>query len=122
MVRTYGLTHLSLSVLDPERSLRFYEQVFGVREYFRDSRSIMVQGPGPHDVIAFEKRDKSGNMPPGGIRHFGFRLVEPQDMEIALQEVERAGGTVLKHGEFSPGFPYAYVTDPDGYKIEIWYE
>ena len=33
-----------------------------------------------------------------------------------------AGGTLDRRGEFSPGFPYAYVHDPDGYEIEIWFE
>src|SRR5229473_3446414 len=55
MIKTYGLTHINLAVRDPDRSLRFYEQVFGVREYYRDESSIQVQGPGSHDVIAFEK-------------------------------------------------------------------
>jgi hypothetical protein len=36
--------------------------------------------------------------------------------------VERAGGELLKRGEFKPGFPFAHVADPDGYSIEIWYE
>ena len=29
---------------------------------------------------------------------------------------------LVRDGEFSPGFPFAYVNDPDGYEIEIWYE
>lgn len=33
MVKTHGLTHISLTVRDPERSLRFYREVFGVCEY-----------------------------------------------------------------------------------------
>lgn len=68
MVKTHGLTHIALKVRDPERSLRFYEQLFGVRE------------------------------------------------------AERAGGKLLRRGEFSPGYPFAYVADPDGYEIEIWFE
>ena len=55
MIKTHGLTHINLAVRDPDRSLRFYEQVFGVREYYRDQNSIQVQGPGSQDVIAFEK-------------------------------------------------------------------
>jgi catechol 2,3-dioxygenase-like lactoylglutathione lyase family enzyme len=54
MVKTYGLTHISLTVRDPERSSARAESFYG--------------------------------------------------------------------GEFSPGFPFAYVEDPDGYEIEIWYE
>ena len=121
MVKTHGLTHLNLAVRDPDRSLRFYAQVFGVREYFRDEGSIQVQGPGPHDVIAFE-RNPAGAGVVGGITHFGFRLTDPAHIDAAVDEVCRAGGTLLRRGEFSPGFPFAYVTDPDGYEIEIWYE
>jgi hypothetical protein len=33
-----------------------------------------------------------------------------------------AGGKLLRRGEFSPGFPFAYVSDPDDYEIEIWFE
>ena len=121
MIKTHGLTHISLNVRDPERSLRFYEQVFGVKEYYRDSNSIQALGPGPHDVIAFDKKAaKAGKA--GGIAHFGFRLVDPKDIETAVEEVKRAGGTIIEQGEFAPGLPYAFVKDPDGYEIEIWYE
>jgi len=54
MIKTHGLTHISLAVKDPDRSLKFYRQVFGVKEYYRDDESILL-GPGPHDVIAFER-------------------------------------------------------------------
>lgn len=53
MIKTHGLTHLSLDVADPELSLQFYASLFGVREYFRDANSIQVLGPGEHDVLAF---------------------------------------------------------------------
>jgi catechol 2,3-dioxygenase-like lactoylglutathione lyase family enzyme len=121
MIKTHGLTHISLAVRDPERSLRFYESVFGVKEYYRDVSSIQVLGPGPHDVIAFEKDPESAGKS-GGIAHFGFRLVSPGDIDAVVFEVERAGGTILRRGEFSPGFPFTYLHDPDGYEIEIWYE
>jgi catechol 2,3-dioxygenase-like lactoylglutathione lyase family enzyme len=121
MIQTHGLTHISLAVADPERSLRFYEQVFGVREYFRDDNSIQVLGPGPQDVLAFE-RDPARAGAKGGIGHFGFRLKDPADIDAAVQEVERAGGKVLERGEFQPGFPFAFVEDMDGYQIEIWFE
>jgi catechol 2,3-dioxygenase-like lactoylglutathione lyase family enzyme len=121
MVKTHGLTHLALDVRDPERSLRFYAEVFGVREYYRDERQIQVQGPGPHDVLAFEKSEvTAGSL--GGISHFGFRLLAPEDIDLAVAEATRAGGKLLRRGEFAPGYPFAYVADPDGYEIEIWFE
>jgi catechol 2,3-dioxygenase-like lactoylglutathione lyase family enzyme len=110
---------LALTVADLDRSVRFYTRVFGVKEYYRDEQSVQVLGPGTHDVIAF---DKGTPKPPGGITHFGFRLVQPQDIDDAVEEVIGAGGRLLRRGQFSPTEPYAYVHDPDGYEIEIWFE
>src|SRR5277367_4371759 len=121
MISTHGLTHLALSVQDPDRSLRFYARVFGVREYYRDANTIQVQGPGTHDVIAFERRPSAAGVP-GGIIHFGFRLTRPEDIDAAVAAVEEAGGTITSRGEFGPGLPFAFVRDPDGYEIEIWFE
>jgi catechol 2,3-dioxygenase-like lactoylglutathione lyase family enzyme len=39
-----------------------------------------------------------------------------------VEAVEGAGGMVTSRGEFGPGLPYAFVRDPDGYEIEIWFE
>lgn len=121
MVETYGLTHISLAVADPQTSLDFYTRVFGVREYYRDEEQIQVQGPGPQDVLAFERNPKKAGTR-AGIDHFGFRLKNAADIDRAVEEVLAAGGKLLRRGEFSPGFPFAYVSDPDGYEIEIWFE
>jgi catechol 2,3-dioxygenase-like lactoylglutathione lyase family enzyme len=121
MIKTHGLSHVALAVADPERSLRFYRDVFGVREYFRDDLTIQVLGPGRHDIIAFERRS-NGVGAAGGIIHFGFRLVSPEDIDKAVSAVLAAGGTLTSRGEFAPGLPYAFVRDPDGYEIELWFE
>jgi hypothetical protein len=36
--------------------------------------------------------------------------------------VKRARETIARQGNFCPGAPYAFFTDPDGYEVEIWYE
>ena len=120
MIKTHGLNHISLSVADVDRSLRFYQALFGVREYHRDANTVQVLGPGPHDVIVFERRDSHGEA--GGIDHFGFRLIDPNDIDDAIRQAEAAGAKIVKQGEFGPGLPYVYIEDPDGYVIEIWYE
>jgi hypothetical protein len=36
--------------------------------------------------------------------------------------VTAAGGRVKSTGEFVPGEPYVFASDPDGYEVELWYE
>ncbi len=55
----------------------------------------------------------------GGVDHFGFRLTEASDLDAAVTEVEAAGGRLIKRGEHAPGVPFAYISDPDGYVIEL---
>jgi catechol 2,3-dioxygenase-like lactoylglutathione lyase family enzyme len=121
MVKTFGLTHLALAVADPERSFRFYEQLFGVVAVYRGDHFIQAQTPGSRDVLVFERKPAAAG-PGGGIMHFGFRLRAAEDIATAMTAIEAAGGTVVSHGEFCPGEPYVYVRDPDGYEIEIWHE
>jgi catechol 2,3-dioxygenase-like lactoylglutathione lyase family enzyme len=121
MVHTRGLTHLALKVRDAERAFKFYQRVFGVVAVYREPGFIQAQTPGTWDVLVFEE-----GQPPdagsGGISHFGFRLVDPEDIEAAARAVKSAGGQILRRGEFVPGEPYLFCRDPDGYELEIWYE
>jgi catechol 2,3-dioxygenase-like lactoylglutathione lyase family enzyme len=122
MIKTYGLTHIALSVRDLNRAARFYQDVFGAVEVYRGEGFVQIQTPGTRDVIVFEERgaEKAGTS--GGIAHFGFRLTDPADVDAAARAVAAAGGAVKSQGEFCPGEPYVFAADPDGYEIEIWYE
>ena len=110
MIRTQGRTHLSLAVRDPDVSLAFYEALFGVEEYYRDDTNIQAKGNGTHDIFAFELDPENAGRD-GGVRHFGFRLVDAADIDDAIETVLAAGGTLRDRGEFAPGYPYAYVFD-----------
>jgi catechol 2,3-dioxygenase-like lactoylglutathione lyase family enzyme len=120
-VRTFGLTHVALVVADVARARRFYEQVFGMVAVYADSAMAQLQTPGARDVLVLEKAEA----PVGrsiGIKHFGFRLVDPADIDNAAEAIEAAGGTIADKGEFVPGEPYVFFRDPDGYEVEVWYE
>jgi catechol 2,3-dioxygenase-like lactoylglutathione lyase family enzyme len=119
MIETEGLTHLHLFVTDLDRSLRFYREVFGLEEMFRDGpKMVFLRPPNRADTITLnEMPDKAGAT--GGIDHFGFRLTDKADLDEAIEDVERAGGRLIEIGEHAPGIRYAYVADPDGYTIEL---
>jgi catechol 2,3-dioxygenase-like lactoylglutathione lyase family enzyme len=122
MIRTYGLTHIALAVRDVDRASRFYQQVFGAVEVCRSDAFVQLQTPGARDAIVLEKRVAARVGKSAGIAHFGFRLQSPADIDAAAAAVRRAGGRVTDQGEFCPGEPYVFATDPDGYALEIWFE
>ena len=121
MIETHGLTHFALAVRDTERAAAFYGQVLGAVVVHREPGFVQLQTPGSRDVLVFEEDPRRAGKR-GGVTHFGFRLLRPEDIAAAAREVEAAGGTVTSQGEFCPGEPYLFATDPDGYEIEIWYE
>lgn len=122
MIRTQGLTHIHLVVRDLARSLRFYQDVFGMEERFRDGpKLVFLNTPGSQDLITLnedpaEARHAGVN---AGVAHFGFRLAQSADLDAAIRMVEAAGGKLIRRGEHAPGHAFAYVEDPDGYLIEL---
>lgn len=120
-VPTYGMSHIALAVADPARSLQFYRAVVGVVPVFERDEFVQAQTPGARDVLVFERRPADAGVR-GGIAHFGFRLRAPEDIGRALSAIRSAGGQIRDHGEFVPGEPYVFFSDPDGYEVEIWYE
>ena len=121
MIKTCGLTHLHLVVKDIRKSLAFYKSVFGLQEKFwAGSDLVFLNTPGSNDLIALHQAaEDQPTGSGGGILHFGFQLENKSDLESAINEVVAAGGALKKRGEFTPGMPFAYVSDPDGYEIEL---
>lgn len=120
-VKTHGLTHVALAVRDPQRSLRFYQVVFGVVCVYDNGDFVQAQTPGARDIIVFERKPRQAGRA-GGIEHFGFRLKRAADIDRARAVVIAAGGKIFDSGEFVPGEPYLFFLDPDGYEVEIAYE
>ena len=121
MVKTLGLTHIHLIVKDLQHSLQFYQNVFGMEvKFWAGDGLVFLNTPGSNDLIALHQSE--ADQPTGaggGILHFGFQLKDRAELESAISEVVAAGGALKKRGEFTPGMPFAYVSDPDGYEIEL---
>lgn len=69
--------------------------------------SIRERGRSRRSTSSLDVLIGAGAGVPGGIIHFGFRLVRAEDVDAAIAAVESARGTVAPCGEFGPGLPYA---------------
>jgi catechol 2,3-dioxygenase-like lactoylglutathione lyase family enzyme len=111
-----GINHLNIKVPDIEKSSRFYCQVFGMTEAFREMPDRIFLHCGK-DLLTLA-RGKALRNPDF---HFGFQVKNRGDavrwkkwllgnkVEIKKERLEDAGGGL-------------YFKDPDGYTIEIFYE
>ncbi len=109
-------------VRDLDRSLRFYQDAFGMKQRFRVGPDmVFLSTPGSRDLITLnrDKSEAANAGKSGGIAHFGFRLIDRSELNAAISEVESAGGKLLSRSRSGAGRPYAYVADPDGYVIEL---
>jgi catechol 2,3-dioxygenase-like lactoylglutathione lyase family enzyme len=126
-----GLSHMTLSVSDPQRSLQFYQGLFGMPiQAHQGQTTILRIGPGPQ-FVALSRVGPNGKP---GINHWC--------VFTANFNVDRAVATLAAHGiarsqtnfgamkvrvrirgpengGAKEGTPEMYVGDPDGLVIQI---
>lgn len=120
--KTYGLTHLAISVKDVNRTRLFYTDVFDMQVMYFEKGFLQMTTPGCNDIIVFEENTEKATGDTGGIAHVGFRLKDPADMGDMIKKIISGGAVIMKQGEFVPGSPFVFFRDPDGYLVEVWYE
>ncbi len=119
MLKTRGLNHINLNVSDINRSVKFYQQAFGLQvEFWEGKKMVFLNTPGARDTITLCQVNDGEPVAGGGVSHFGFGAEKNQYDEM-VKQIEQAGGKLLRRGEHAPGIPYAYFEDPDGYVIEL---
>lgn len=122
-VETRGIRHVHLMVADHDRSVRFYRDVFGMEIGGRDGRIVFLHSPNRRDDLALHlavtEDEKASVGDQGGYQHFGITVTDRTQLDACIALAIAAGGNLVGTGEHAPGVPYAYITDPDGYVIEI---
>ena len=115
--------HIGLRVEDLERSLGFYTSVgydvVGTVPETELGSLTMLKLPGDEFVALELVHDPTlGRVEPGGISHI---VVQVEDVHAAVAHLSARGVEAEKPGspDGSADFWTAWVTDPDGYRIEL---
>ncbi len=119
MIKAHGLNHINLNVRDIDRSLKFYQDAFGLEVgSWEGKKMVFLHSPGARDTITLCQAKAGDPVGSGGVSHFGFSI--PKDnLDEMVRQVISAGGKLQSRGEHAKGIPYAYFADPDGYVIEL---
>jgi lactoylglutathione lyase len=115
--------HVGLRVADPERSLVFYRglgyEVIGNVPETGFGSLTMLKLPGD-DFVAIElvHDPGSGVVDPGGLNHL---VIQVESMNEVVAQLTAQGVHVEPPGspDGSDTFLTAWLTDPDGYRIEL---
>jgi catechol 2,3-dioxygenase-like lactoylglutathione lyase family enzyme len=120
MIRTRGLSHVSLHVGGPddvERAVRFYGDVFGFEVVARSPDGALLQVPGGGSSIVVERAGHDGR--PVEVTHFGLVLSDPQELDAAIRLALAHGGTLIARTDHALGGSTAVLTDPAGHHLTL---
>ena len=123
VVSAVRLNHAVLYVSDLERSLDFYQRVFGMEVVAREPRANaaflkLPRSGNHHDLGLFGIGDSYGPKRPGiGLYHLAWQVDTIDELQEAQLVLAEAGALV---GESSHGATKSlYGQDPDGHEFEV---
>ncbi len=118
------LHHLSLAVVNLERSSTFYDTALSSLGYVRvwtTHNAIGYGLPGEDDKFAIKLKPKEIAVPGDGF-HVAFSAPSREAVaEFYKQAISHGGvdnGGVGIHPEYGDNYYAAFVIDPDGYRME----
>jgi catechol 2,3-dioxygenase-like lactoylglutathione lyase family enzyme len=117
-----GLRHVALNVKNVEVSLKFYQEVLGLRlEWQPDNENVYLTSGG--DNLALHQAEEINAISPHQhLDHFGFVVKDPADVDQWAKRIESHGISLSRpprtHRDGARSF---YFADPDGNQIQIIY-
>lgn len=118
--------HSCIRVLDEARSVAFYEAAFGlsVAEKLDFPDFALIYMSNPLSEFELELTINKGTKEPYDLGNgYGHFAVSVSDLEAEHTRMEAAGLTPGNIVDFAPAgtrvAKFFFITDPDGYKIEV---
>ena len=113
-----GLDHINIETTDLEESVRFYEDVFGLKSGWRPGFDVpgawlyVDEQPVVHLVV----RDTVNAGPTGAIHHVAL---EAAGLEAMTERLSRHGIEFTKTVVPDLGVTQLFVVDPNGVRLEL---
>mgnify|MGYP002574409976 FL=1 len=116
----FTMYHTCITVLDLEKSMKFYEEALGLKEVRRieaadgSSKIVFLETEGSLcqlELTWYADREEPYNLGDNEI-HIGFRT---DDYEASLAKHRQMGCVCFEN----PKFGVYFIEDPDGYWMEI---
>lgn len=114
-------THVALRVADVEKSITFYQAMFGVTpvKYKAGYAKFDLQNP----ALNLTLNEAQTIQPQGTLSHLGVQVGSTEDVQAAIQRFSEAGLNLFE--EKNTDCCYAlqdkvWVTDPDGNRWEVF--
>ncbi|WP_417264254.1 VOC family protein [Celeribacter sp.] len=118
--------HSCIRVLDEARSVAFYEAAFGltIAEKLDFPEFALIYMSNPLSEFELELTVNKGTSEPYDLGNgYGHFAVSVKDLEAEHARMDKAGLTPGKIVDFAPAgtrvAKFFFITDPDGYKIEV---
>jgi len=115
------LRHLGLPVRDSQRTIRFYARYFGfdpeTAQSYPDG-TVIVRNADRFD-LALHPSAEAG--PTSSFLHFGLAVANPDAVRALQSRLLRDGVSIVESND-EPGLVSFKCLDPDGWRVEVYWE
>ena len=123
-----GISETAVHVADVERSLKFYQDLFGFKKITGDHRFAALRVTSDQVFLLFKRNGTlepvqvpGGIIPPHnseGQLHFAF-TIPPAEWDAWQEQLHRRGIAVESEVNWAPSVRSLYFRDPDGHLVEL---
>jgi pimeloyl-ACP methyl ester carboxylesterase/catechol 2,3-dioxygenase-like lactoylglutathione lyase family enzyme len=121
-IATRGLAHLALSVAKLEETVRFYQDVFGMRVVWQPDADNVYLSSG-RDNLALHRRNTPRAVQGSPLDHIGFFVDSAEHVFAIAGALARKGIRVARPPRrHRDGSCSLYLEDPDGNVVQVLFE